>query len=92
MADEKVDNSLAEDIAAFVASKPWFLSRGVILPALGILGMIGGIVGVSLDEETKVAIADLADNVWAWVATGSGLLGLAGGIYGRIFATKKVTK
>lgn len=86
------DTNIADELAAFVATKPWYFSRGVIGPALGVVATALGWAGVTIDEETRALFLDLLDNVWFQIAGLASVIGSAFGIWGRIVADKKVTK
>lgn len=69
-------------------TKPALTSLGMVGPAIGIIALLLGAFGLTIDAETQAA---LTRDVTALVTYGVSLCSLVVGLYGRWRATKRVS-
>ncbi|MGC5778819.1 hypothetical protein [Methylobacterium sp. NFXW15] len=69
------------------ATKPWYLSKGIIGSLLAIVAVIAGFFGVKVDAGTQQVVADQLTTL---LAAGAALLGSLLGLWGRVSATRRI--
>ena len=64
-------------------TKAWYLSKGVVMPVLGLVGIVIGSLGYTFGAEEQEAVMLAITQL-------SGAFAAVGGVYGRVKASKKI--